>query len=195
MKRHKAAQLAACGARRREFELLERRAWKKEVVRSTRIFLSLHQSFDQDDSGHPCGSRPRKDQDKMSTLFGSASSANTSNTLGDLSNDVALSSPPEDSVSDINFSTQSQHLAVASWDKKVRIYEINAQGGSSGVAAFDHEAPVLSCHWSPVSVSFTFTFELADMLLGWQEGYRRRSRQSCTYDGYDHTTNNSSRCS
>ncbi|KUJ15671.1 WD40 repeat-like protein [Mollisia scopiformis] len=85
----------------------------------------------------------------MSTLFGSASSTNTANTLGDLGKDVALTSPPEDSVSDINFSTQTQHLAVASWDKKVRIYEIAESGGSTGVAAFDHEAPVLSCHWSP----------------------------------------------
>ena len=89
----------------------------------------------------------------MSGLFGGgASSTNTANTVGDLSKDVALVSPPEDSVSDINFSPQSNHLAVASWDKKVRIYEINLAGGSNGVAMFEHEAPVLSCHWSPVSL-------------------------------------------
>lgn len=88
---------------------------------------------------------------KMAGLFGSASATSQANTLGDLSKDVALNSPPEDSVSDISFSPQSEHLAVASWDKKVRIYEITQTGGSNGKAFFDHEAPVLSCHWSPVS--------------------------------------------
>ncbi|PSS27381.1 hypothetical protein M430DRAFT_38162 [Amorphotheca resinae ATCC 22711] len=85
----------------------------------------------------------------MAGLFGSSSSTTQqNNTLGDLSKDVALNNPPEDSISDIAFSTQSQHLAVASWDKKVRIYEISPTGGSEGKAFFDHEAPVLSCHWS-----------------------------------------------
>jgi mRNA export factor len=73
-----------------------------------------------------------------------------STTLGELSKDVALSNPPDDSISDIDFSPQSQHLAVASWDKKVRIYEISASGGSEGKAFFEHEGPVLSCHWSKV---------------------------------------------
>lgn len=87
----------------------------------------------------------------MSALFGGASSSTTNqNTLGDLSKDVAVNNAPEDSISDIAFSSQSQHLAVASWDKKVRIYEINASGGSEGKAYFDHEGPVLSCHWSKV---------------------------------------------
>ena len=86
----------------------------------------------------------------MSGLFGSsATSAN--NTTGDISKDVALSNPPEDGISDLTFSPQSDHLAVASWDKKVRIYEINAQGGSDGKALFEHEAPVLSCCWSKAS--------------------------------------------
>lgn len=73
-----------------------------------------------------------------------------STTLGELSKDIALSNPPEDSISDIDFSSQSQHLAVSSWDKKVRIYEISASGTSEGKAFFEHEAPVLSCHWSKV---------------------------------------------
>ncbi|KAL9073210.1 MAG: hypothetical protein Q9161_003042 [Pseudevernia consocians] len=86
----------------------------------------------------------------MSGLFGSASSSASAanSTTGDISKDIALSNPPEDSISDISFSPQSEHLAVASWDKKVRIYEINAQGGSEGKALFEHEAPVLSCCWS-----------------------------------------------
>jgi mRNA export factor len=89
------------------------------------------------------------------SLFGSvgaaATTANQTNTTGDISKDVALNSPPEDSISDLRFSPASEHLAVASWDKKVRIYEINEQGQSEGKALFEHEAPVLNCCWSPVS--------------------------------------------
>ncbi|KAJ5689746.1 hypothetical protein N7462_004138 [Penicillium macrosclerotiorum] len=87
------------------------------------------------------------------SLFGSVSTATTSasqtNTTGDISKDVALNQPPEDSISDLRFSPASDHLAVASWDKKVRIYEINDQGQSEGKALFEHEAPALSCCWSP----------------------------------------------
>lgn len=91
-------------------------------------------------------------------LFGSASSSTAAsaaaqNTTGDISKDVALANPPDDSISDLAFSPVSDHLAVASWDKKVRIYEINDQGQSEGKAMFEHEAPVLNCCWSPVSIS------------------------------------------
>jgi mRNA export factor len=88
------------------------------------------------------------------SLFGagaSSASAGQTNTTGDISKDVALSTPPEDGISDLRFSPTSEHLAVASWDKKVRIYEINDQGQSEGKALFEHEAPVLNCCWSPVS--------------------------------------------
>ena len=83
-------------------------------------------------------------------LFGATSATAASNTMGDLKNDYTLTSPPEDGISDLKFSPQSEHLAVASWDKKVRIYEINANGGSEGKAMFEHEGPVLGCCWSKV---------------------------------------------
>lgn len=89
----------------------------------------------------------------MSGLFGNASTLSTgsaASTIGDLKNDYTLTSPPDDGISDIKFSPQSEHLAVASWDKKVRIYEINANGGSEGKAMFEHEGPVLACCWSKV---------------------------------------------
>lgn len=94
----------------------------------------------------------------MAGLFGTAAStsAATTNALGELSKDIALTSPPEDSISDLRFSPKADYLAVASWDKKVRIYEINQSGGSEGRAAFDHEGPVLSCDWSPVSRALLF---------------------------------------
>lgn len=92
------------------------------------------------------------------SLFGNAAAAASggASALGDLSKDVTLTAPPEDSISDISFSPQSDHLAVASWDKKVRIYEISQAGTSEGKALFEHELPVLSCHWSKVCTKSTF---------------------------------------
>jgi mRNA export factor len=90
----------------------------------------------------------------MAGLFGSSSSTaatQQNNTLGDLSKDVIVKNPPEDSISDLAFSTQSDHLAVASWDNKVRIYEVLSTGEAEPRAVFEHEGPVLSCHWSKVS--------------------------------------------
>jgi len=119
----------------------------------------------------------------MAGLFGASSTTNQANTLGDLSKDVALSAPPDDSVSDISFSPQSEHLAVASWDKQVRIYEINSTGGSAGKAFFTHEAPVLSCHWSPVSIARRINERNQDLTqLGRNKSCGSRSRQGCTCD-------------
>lgn len=70
----------------------------------------------------------------------------------DLSKDVQLATGPEDSVSDLSWSSAGNYLAVASWDSKVRIYDVtqNATGEGKAMIAFD--APVLSCRWSKVSV-------------------------------------------
>ena len=89
---------------------------------------------------------------KMAGLFGSSTSSQNAanNSLGDLSKDITLSSPPEDSISDLCFSPASNHLAVSSWDNKVRVYEIAQSGASEGKAMFEHQGPVLSCHWSGV---------------------------------------------
>jgi mRNA export factor len=91
----------------------------------------------------------------MSGLFGSSStSSSTTNTIGDLKQDVALSDPPTESISDIAFSPAPNgpdFLAVASWDNKVRIYEINQSGQSQGRHAYEHSQPVLNCDFSEVS--------------------------------------------
>jgi mRNA export factor len=88
----------------------------------------------------------------MSGLFGASSSAaaGSANTLGDLSKDIALTNPPDDSISDICFSPQADALAVASWDNKVRIYEVLESGASQPKASFDHTAAVFSVDWSKV---------------------------------------------
>jgi mRNA export factor len=84
-------------------------------------------------------------------LFGQAAQ-NASNTLGVLDKDIQLQNGPEDSISKISCSMKTNHIAVASWDKKVRIYEINA-GGGKPETMFEHEAPVLDCDWSRVCSS------------------------------------------
>ena len=105
----------------------------------------------------------------MSGLFGSNPTTGTStasSTNGDISKDITLNTPPEDSISDLSFSSQSDHLAVASWDKKVRIYEIASTGQSEGKALFEHEAPVLSCCWSKVSDSIAEIIGYSELMYG-----------------------------
>ncbi|KAK1828358.1 WD40-repeat-containing domain protein [Podospora conica] len=83
----------------------------------------------------------------MAGLFGAAAAAQ-SNTIGDLKQDVELGSPPEDGISDLAFNPnptdQKDFLAVASWDKKVRVYEIMSNGQGQGKVQMEHDAPVFS---------------------------------------------------
>ena len=93
----------------------------------------------------------------MAGLFGAAA-ATTSNTLGDLKQDVELGSPPEDSISDLAFNPNptdpKDFLAVASWDKRVRIYEIMSNGQGQGKAQIEHDGPVFSVDFFKVRSSF-----------------------------------------
>ncbi|CAH2354520.1 mRNA export factor Gle2p [[Candida] railenensis] len=88
----------------------------------------------------------------MSSFLTNSSSTTTpsASTGQELINDITLNNPPEDSISDLSFSPQQDLLAVASWDKKVRIYEIDSNSGQNqGRALFEHDGPVLSARWSP----------------------------------------------
>lgn len=80
----------------------------------------------------------------------SLAALNTSAATGqELANDVTVANGPEDSISDLAFSPQLELLAVASWDKKVRIYEVDPNSGQNqGKALFEHEGPVFSARWS-----------------------------------------------
>lgn len=90
----------------------------------------------------------------MSGIFGTgAANTSTASALGDLKQDVALSDPPTDSISDLAFSPAANtpdFLAVASWDNKVRIYEIAQNGQSQGRHVYEHSQPVLNCDFSKV---------------------------------------------
>lgn len=89
----------------------------------------------------------------LSTL-NSASTLNLANSTSaatgqELANDVLVANGPEDSISDLSFSPQQELLAVASWDSKVRIYEVDPNSGQNqGKALFEHEGPVFSARWS-----------------------------------------------
>lgn len=67
----------------------------------------------------------------------------------ELLNDITLNNGPEDSITDLAFSPTHDILAVASWDKKVRLYDIDpASGNNQGRALFEHDGPVFSARWS-----------------------------------------------
>jgi len=67
--------------------------------------------------------------------------------------DVMLDNPPEDSISHLAFSPVSNHLAVSSWDSKVRIYEVDPiTGKNGGKSMFGFDGPVLSTAWSDVCI-------------------------------------------
>ena len=85
-----------------------------------------------------------------SSSTGTSTTATSSAVTGqELLNDITINNPPEDSIEDISFSPQQDLLAVASWDKKVRIYEIDPNSGNNmGRAMYEHEAPVFSSRWS-----------------------------------------------
>lgn len=113
-------------------------------------------------------------------LFGTNTSTASaaSNTTGDITKDVALNQPPEDSISDLSFSPTAEFLAVSSWDNRLRIYEVSEQGQSQGKAEITFGGPVLSCSWSHVSSQRQRTsIQSAKIPQGWHEGGRRRLRQ------------------
>lgn len=85
--------------------------------------------------------------------------SHTPSTLGSLNNDMTLASPPEDSISSLAWSPVESYLAVASWDNRVRIYDITKVRTGVGAAVIDFQGPVLSCHWSGVRMLFPTVFQ------------------------------------
>lgn len=84
------------------------------------------------------------------SAFASSLNQNTSAATGqELINDITINNGPEDSISDMSFSPQQDILAVASWDKKVRLYDIDPNtGNNQGRALYEHDGPVFSARWS-----------------------------------------------
>lgn len=92
----------------------------------------------------------------MSTLFGSSATAAATSTTGDTSKDVEVpqNQLPSDSISDLMFSPQNDFLAVTSWDKMVRIYEVT-NNGVQGKWAFSTQAPNKQAAEVPLCVAWS----------------------------------------
>lgn len=65
--------------------------------------------------------------------------------------DIQLADGPDDSISALAFSPVTNHLAVTSWDSKLRLYDLTQSPTGQGKALVNFDAPVLDCHWSKVS--------------------------------------------
>ncbi|KAJ1922280.1 hypothetical protein H4219_000142 [Mycoemilia scoparia] len=63
------------------------------------------------------------------------------------SNEVVIESPITDTISELQFSPQSNFLAAASWDNQVRIWDVDYTQAKP-VTAITHEGPALCCTWS-----------------------------------------------
>ncbi|KAF3767704.1 WD40 repeat-like protein [Cryphonectria parasitica EP155] len=69
--------------------------------------------------------------------------------------DVALPADAQDTVSSVSWSPTANHVAAASWDGKVRVYDVAADGSQArGLVMFNTGGggrgaggPVLSCDW------------------------------------------------
>lgn len=97
-------------------------------------------------------------------LFGQSSSAAATSTTGDTKNDVEVQQGqlPSDSITDLQFSPTNDFLAVASWDKKVYIYEVN-NNGAQGKWLFECQGPVFGVGWSKVGSSHWITLDIANI--------------------------------
>jgi mRNA export factor len=73
--------------------------------------------------------------------------------------DMALTSPPPDSISKMMFAPVisplaggTDILAVGSWDNNVRLYAVRNDGQSEPRAMYSHDKPVLDLCWHSVGL-------------------------------------------
>ncbi|KAK6079993.1 poly + rna export protein [Seiridium cupressi] len=62
--------------------------------------------------------------------------------------DATLPADAEDTISAVSWSPAANHLAAASWDGKVRVYDVASSGSANGVAMLTAGGPLLSCDWA-----------------------------------------------
>ncbi|CAJ2506282.1 Uu.00g004120.m01.CDS01 [Anthostomella pinea] len=68
--------------------------------------------------------------------------------MGSLLKDVTLPADAEDTISSVSWSPVANHLAAASWDGKVRVYDVAANGSARGAAVLSVDGPVFDCDWA-----------------------------------------------
>lgn len=65
--------------------------------------------------------------------------------------DEVLPADAMDTISSVSWSPAANHLAAASWDGKVRIYDVAPGPFARAAATLSVGSPVLSCDWAKVS--------------------------------------------
>ncbi|KAL7626964.1 hypothetical protein AAE478_003739 [Parahypoxylon ruwenzoriense] len=70
-----------------------------------------------------------------------------------LPKDIELPADAEDTISSVSWSPAADHLAAASWDGRVRVYDISASGAAHRAAVFAVEGPLLDCDWAKTAES------------------------------------------
>lgn len=73
-------------------------------------------------------------------------------TMNNTFSDVSLAADVEDTISAISWSPAANHLAAASWDGKLRVYDIAVNGTANMIAMFTTSGPLFSCDWAKVSL-------------------------------------------
>ncbi|KAI1200448.1 Poly(A)+ RNA export protein [Nemania serpens] len=68
--------------------------------------------------------------------------------MGSQVSDITLPSDGEDTIASLSWSPVRDHLAAASWDGKVRIYDVSSTGHAQRVSTLLAEQPALSCDWA-----------------------------------------------
>ncbi|KAI1212175.1 WD repeat domain-containing protein [Annulohypoxylon truncatum] len=77
-----------------------------------------------------------------------SSSSSSSSVPCTLDKEVTLPSDAEDTISSVSWSPTSHHLAAASWDGNVRVYNVSPTGVARGVALLAAGGPILDCDWA-----------------------------------------------
>ncbi|KAF5702867.1 poly + rna export [Fusarium mundagurra] len=62
--------------------------------------------------------------------------------------DLTLPADASDTISSIRWSPTAHYLAAGSWDGKMRVYDVKADGSAAGVALLSADGPVFSCDWA-----------------------------------------------
>lgn len=84
----------------------------------------------------------------MSYLSSTTTKNQTMASEADVRNDISVGPQgPEDTVLDLLWLLKGDYLAVALWDKKVRVYQVTDNGQTQGQAMYEHEGPVLLARW------------------------------------------------
>ncbi|KAI1384724.1 WD40 repeat-like protein [Hypoxylon trugodes] len=78
------------------------------------------------------------------------SASSSSISLGDPSNEIPLPADAKDTISSISWSPTANYLAAASWDSKVRIYDIGngTNGAARNIVTLSADRPFLDCDWA-----------------------------------------------